>query len=84
MTYVQAPDREEVSSGWIISEGDVYLNGAQACAPKEAIKDQTFHPSEFYPTWTTGAPSESLKELLRHCTGWQPVPRPVEQTVAAY
>ncbi|KAF9599559.1 hypothetical protein IFM89_038981 [Coptis chinensis] len=79
----KAADKEEVSSGWVISEGDLYLNGAQACLPKEAIKDCTFHPSEFYPTWTTEAPSESLKEVLRHCTGWQSIPRPAEKTVIA-
>ncbi|PIA38867.1 hypothetical protein AQUCO_02700219v1 [Aquilegia coerulea] len=77
----KAADKEETSSGWVISEGDIYLNGAQACLPKEAINGCLFHPSEFYPTWTLESPSESLKEVLQHCTGWQSVPRPTDQIV---
>lgn len=79
LLYVQAADKENPSSGWVISEGDIFLNGAQVCLPKESIKDCTFHPSEFYPKWTVEAPSESLKEILRHCTGWQSVRMLAEQ-----
>jgi len=40
-----------------------------------------FHPSKFYPTWTMEAPSDSLKNVLQICTGWQSICRPAEQTV---
>ena len=42
-----------------------------------------FHPSEYYPTWTVEPPTDSLKQVLQHCTGWQCVPRPADQPLAA-
>ncbi|EXB67877.1 hypothetical protein L484_008894 [Morus notabilis] len=38
-----------------------------------------FHPSEYYPTWTVAPAADALKHLLKHCTGWQCVPRPADQ-----
>ena len=40
-----------------------------------------FHPSEYYPTWTVEPPTDNLKQALKHCTGWQSIARPAEQTV---
>ncbi|XP_010260019.1 PREDICTED: putative pectate lyase 21 isoform X3 [Nelumbo nucifera] len=72
----KAADREEGRSGCITSEGDLFLNGAQACLLTEASEQGMFHPSEHYPKWTMEAPSDSLKEVLELCTGWQSIPRP--------
>ncbi|XVF83442.1 hypothetical protein PTKIN_Ptkin16aG0486400 [Pterospermum kingtungense] len=76
----KAADREEARSGSIRSEGDLFLNGAQPCLPTGIGEEETvFHPSEYYETWTMEAPSDSLKHVLQICTGWQPVPRPVDR-----
>ncbi|MBA0600435.1 hypothetical protein Gorai_006622 [Gossypium raimondii] len=73
---IQAGDREEASSGVIRSEGDLFLNGAQSCLLAAGSGEgSVFHPSEYYKTWTMEAPSDSLKQVLQVCTGWQPVPR---------
>lgn len=72
----KAGDREEASSGVIRSEGDLFLNGAQSCLlATSGGEGSVFHPSEYYKTWTMEAPSDSLKQVLQVCTGWQPVPR---------
>ena len=75
----QAADKEEARSGLIISEGDMLLNGVQPCPLRETHGERVFHPSEFYPVWTMEAASDSLKQILHICTGWQSVPRPSEQ-----
>ncbi|KAJ1416896.1 Pectin lyase fold/virulence factor [Sesbania bispinosa] len=41
------------------------------------------HISEYYPTWTVEPPTDELKQVLHHCTGWQSVARPADQTVCA-
>ncbi|XP_039036081.1 probable pectate lyase 4 [Hibiscus syriacus] len=74
----KAADREDSCSGIIRSEGDIFLNGAQTCI-LAGISENMFHPSEYYKTWTMEAPSDSLKHVLQVCTGWQPVPRPVDR-----
>ncbi|KAG4181177.1 hypothetical protein ERO13_A10G210200v2 [Gossypium hirsutum] len=75
----KAGDSEEASSGVIISEGDLFLNGAESCLLATGSGDgSVFHPSEYYKTWTMEAPSDSLKQVLQVCTGWQPVPRPLD------
>lgn len=71
---------EEAKSGSVRSEGDLFLNGAQLTRANEEC---VFHPSEFYPTWTMEAPSDSLKEILHICTGWQSIPRPAEHKATA-
>ncbi|TYI62535.1 hypothetical protein E1A91_D10G250900v1 [Gossypium mustelinum] len=72
----KAGDREEASSGVIRSEGDLFLNGAQSCLlATSSGEGSVFPPSEYYKTWTMEAPSDSLKQVLQVCTGWQPVPR---------
>ncbi|KAL8136025.1 putative pectate lyase 4 [Apium graveolens] len=79
----KAGDKEEPSSGCIISEGDLFVTGTQAGLQNAAAQQTTFHPSEFYPTWTTEPPTDSLKQVLQHCTGWQSVQRPADQSAAA-
>ncbi|XP_018836513.1 probable pectate lyase 4 isoform X1 [Juglans regia] len=79
----KAADMEGAKSGSIRSEGDLFLNGAQACLLTGASEECVFHPSEFYPTWTMEAPSDSLKDILHICTGWQSIPRPAEQKATA-
>ncbi|CAK9176538.1 unnamed protein product [Ilex paraguariensis] len=74
----KATDKEEARSGLIRSEGDLFLNGAQACLLTTG-EECTFHPSEFYPVWTLEAASDSLKAVLQICTGWQSIPRPAEE-----
>lgn len=49
----------------------------------EDFECKVFHPSEHYPTWTVEPPTSDLKEVLHHCTGWQSVVRPADQTVCA-
>nr|XP_011469728.1 PREDICTED: putative pectate lyase 21 isoform X2 [Fragaria vesca subsp. vesca] len=78
----KAADREEAKSGFIRSEGDVFLNGAQPCTLTGFSEDCMFHPSEFYPVWTMEAASDSLKGVLHILTGWQPIQRPpLEQPI---
>ncbi|XP_044509154.1 probable pectate lyase 4 isoform X1 [Mangifera indica] len=78
----KAADKPEAKSGVIISEGDLFLNGAQACLLTEVGDDHVFHPSAYYPTWTMEATSDSLKDVLRICTGWQSIARPADLMVA--
>ncbi|KDP46106.1 hypothetical protein JCGZ_06617 [Jatropha curcas] len=79
----KAADQEEARSGLIRSQGDVFLNGAQACLLTGIGEEYVFHPSECYPTWTLEVPSGSLKEVLQICAGWQSAPRPEEITAVA-
>ncbi|KAK2979284.1 hypothetical protein RJ640_013248 [Escallonia rubra] len=78
-----ASDKEGASSGLIRSEGDIFLNGAQACLLTGTSEECLFHPSEFYPTWTLESASDSLKNILQVCSGWQSIPRPAEQSGAS-
>lgn len=75
----KAADKKEPKSGLIRSEGDMFLNGAQACSLTGTSVESVFHPSEFYPTWTLEPASDSLKNVLQVCAGWQSIPRPAEQ-----
>ncbi|XAR72062.1 Pectate lyase [Bertholletia excelsa] len=79
----KASDKEVAQSGLIRSEGDMFLNGAQAYLLTGIGEECIFHPSEFYPTWTMEAASDSLKAILQICTGWQSIPRPPEQVAVA-
>ncbi|RDX65177.1 putative pectate lyase 4, partial [Mucuna pruriens] len=76
----KAADKEVGASGNIRSEGDIFINGAEAGLMNEDGGCK-FHPSEYYPSWTVEAPTEDLKQILHHCTGWQSVVRPLDQTV---
>ncbi|KAL5807494.1 hypothetical protein ACOSQ3_030383 [Xanthoceras sorbifolium] len=80
----KAADKEEARTGCIRSEGDLFIAGTQHGLMTEVDEHTTlFHPTEFYPSWTVEAPSDALKQVLQHCTGWQCVPRPADQAVAA-
>uniref|UniRef100_A0A6N2LQR5 Pectate lyase n=1 Tax=Salix viminalis TaxID=40686 RepID=A0A6N2LQR5_SALVM len=79
----QAADREGSSSGFIRSEGDVLLKGAQPCLLQGVGENCVFRPSEYYPTWTLESPLDSLKDVLQICTGWQSIPRPAEMVIGA-
>lgn len=69
----KAADREEHSSGCIRSEGDLFLNGAQA--PQQG-PENVFKAHEFYPTWTMESPTDALREIIQLCSGWQSIERP--------
>ncbi|KAG9453837.1 hypothetical protein H6P81_006741 [Aristolochia fimbriata] len=74
----KARDKETGLSGWIRSEGDFFLNGAQPCLLTGPAVGSVFKAEEHYPTWTMEPPSETLKDVLQVCTGWQPISRPPE------
>ena len=78
---LQAADKEEAKSGLVRSEGDAFLNGAQPCLLTGVGEECVFHPSEYYPTWTMEAPSDSLKDIIQICAGWQAIPRPEDAMV---
>ncbi|KAF9664962.1 hypothetical protein SADUNF_Sadunf16G0072900 [Salix dunnii] len=79
----KAADKEKAKSGCIRSEGDLFVTGTQAGLVTEDGECCMFHPSEYYATWTVEPPTDSLKQVLQHCTGWQSVPRPADQPQAA-
>ncbi|KAK9756789.1 hypothetical protein RND81_01G121300 [Saponaria officinalis] len=79
----KAADKEYGATGCIKSEGDLFMNGAISGARPLSCEDAVFHPSEFYSTWTVEPPSESLKQILQHCTGWQNIHRAPEKLTNA-
>ncbi|XP_058761969.1 probable pectate lyase 4 [Vicia villosa] len=81
--HEKAADKEAEATGHIISEGDLFLNGAQPGLMTGNVVVKVFHPSEHYRTWTVEPPTDDLKQVLQHCTGWQSVVRPADQTVCA-
>lgn len=83
MVISQAADKEEAATGYIHSEGDLFIPGTQSGLMSETGKHVMFHPSEVYPCWTVGPPTDTLKQYLQQFTGWQNVPRPVDEAVAA-
>ncbi|CAO2839871.1 unnamed protein product [Amaranthus hypochondriacus] len=75
MYYTEkAADKEQETTGSIISEGDLFLNEAQPGVKPLSSEEYVFHPSEFYNDWTLEPPTESLKHILQHCSGWQDIP----------
>ncbi|XP_021289406.1 probable pectate lyase 4 [Herrania umbratica] len=74
----KATDKEGPCTGCIRSEGDLFISGTQAGLLTENAMSNLFHPSEYYPTWTVEPPTDTLKHVIQHCTGWQCVPRPTE------
>ncbi|XP_057427220.1 probable pectate lyase 4 [Lotus japonicus] len=81
--HEKAADKEAEATGYIRSEGDLFLNGAQPGLLTQNVECNMFHPSEYYPTWTVEPPKDDLKQVLHHYTGWQSVARPADQTVCA-
>lgn len=86
--FMQAADKEENACGWIRSEGDLFLNGAQPCLLEDGSAKCVFKAHEYYPAWTMEPGSLALKKFLQEHTGWQPMARPpddcsiVEDTLA--
>ena len=81
--FLQAADKDAESNGHIKSEGDLFVSGTQPGLMTESLGCSTFHASEYYPSWTVVPPTDELKQSLHHCTGWQNVARPADQTPAA-
>ncbi|KAM7265830.1 hypothetical protein ACFE04_003513 [Oxalis oulophora] len=79
----KAADRVEANSGFIRSERDLFLNGADVRLLTTDGDDRVFHPSEFYKTWTIEPPSDSLKDILKICTGWQSLSCPPDHTIVS-
>ncbi|KAK7345643.1 hypothetical protein VNO77_16251 [Canavalia gladiata] len=75
----KATDKEVGATGYIRSEGDLFLNGAQPGLMTHDVECHMFHPQEHYPSSTVEPPSDDLKQVLQHCTGWQSVARPADQ-----
>lgn len=75
---VQAADRDHSTCGFIKSEGDLFLNGAQPCPSDGDSGECIFKAQDHYPKWTMEPASPALKEILQLCTGWQDVPRPLD------
>ncbi|KAK6942898.1 Pectate lyase [Dillenia turbinata] len=76
--HEKAAGKEDAMSGHIKSEGDLFITGTQAGLLSVPNEHNVFHPTEFYQKYTIEAPSDELKHVLRHCTGWQNIPRPAE------
>ncbi|GMY14629.1 probable pectate lyase 4 [Fagus crenata] len=75
----KAADKEEATNGCVSSEGDLFISATQAGLLTKGAGHSMFHPTEYYPTWTVESPTDDLKQVLQHCTGWQCVPRPADQ-----
>ncbi|XP_071698567.1 uncharacterized protein [Rutidosis leptorrhynchoides] len=72
----KAGDKEEASTGCIISQGDFFIPGTQPGLLEHATSSSSFHPTQYYQTWTVEPATNELQQILQHCTGWQPIPRP--------
>ncbi|GAB2218629.1 hypothetical protein Droror1_Dr00001855 [Drosera rotundifolia] len=71
---IKVADKEEEAMGNIISDEDLFLNDGEAGSVPSRCENNEFHRSEFYSSWTVEPPSNSLKHVLKHCTGWQQIP----------
>ncbi|GAB2226916.1 hypothetical protein Droror1_Dr00008714 [Drosera rotundifolia] len=80
----KAANKEEEVTGNITSDGDLFLNGNETGSAPSGCENNVFHPSEFYSSWTVEPPSESLKHVLKHCTGWQQIPYLQDTPVASF
>ncbi|KAG8376470.1 hypothetical protein BUALT_Bualt09G0066900 [Buddleja alternifolia] len=78
----KAADRAAECTGCIKSEGDLFISGTQPGLTPLPSETCVFHPSEYYNTWTVEAPTDDLKHLLHHCTGWQGIPRPSDLPIS--
>ncbi|ONK76997.1 uncharacterized protein A4U43_C02F2050 [Asparagus officinalis] len=78
----KAADRDHGSSGFVKSEGDLFLNGAQPCPANGSGGERVFKVQDHYPKWTMERASVALKEALQVCTGWQAVPIPADKSGA--
>ncbi|XP_031489179.1 pectate lyase 1 [Nymphaea colorata] len=74
----KAADKEEAGSGYIRSEGDLFVSDTESGLLENIDHSTFFKAGEIYPTWTMEAPTEALKEVIRLSAGWQLVARPEE------
>ncbi|WOL14068.1 pectate lyase 21 [Canna indica] len=72
----KAADQEQGTCGCVRSEGDLFLNGVKPCLEDDDNVDTVFDAGESYRAWTMEPATDSLKEVLQVCAGWQPIPRP--------
>ncbi|KAK4749356.1 hypothetical protein SAY87_026805 [Trapa incisa] len=79
----KAADKEHPQTGYIMSQGDMFMTGTQSGFMMPEHECSIFHPSEFYTVWTLEPPTESLKQVLQHCTGWQSLPLPADKGLPA-
>ncbi|KAJ9559141.1 hypothetical protein OSB04_013755 [Centaurea solstitialis] len=70
----KAGDKEEACSGYIMSEGDLFIAGTQAGLLTQS--GGSFHPSQHYQKCTLEPATMDLKHALQGITGWQPVACP--------
>ncbi|CAN6471197.1 unnamed protein product [Victoria cruziana] len=80
----KAADKDVAASGFIRSEGDLFLCGAQAGLQGTIDESSFFKASDMYPTCTIEAPTDALKEVIKLCAGWQAVIRPEDTTVQGF
>ncbi|KAG9147866.1 hypothetical protein Leryth_003462 [Lithospermum erythrorhizon] len=76
----KAADCAEPCSGFIISEGDLFVKGTQAGLTPLTRGISMFHPNEHYTSCTVQAPGDTLKHFLQHNTGWQSNALPADQS----
>ncbi|GAA0144801.1 lyase [Lithospermum erythrorhizon] len=76
----KAADCAEPCSGFIISEGDLFVKGTQAGLTPLTRGISMFHPNEHYTSCTVQTPGDTLKHFLQHNTGWQSNALPADQS----
>ncbi|GAA0177078.1 lyase [Lithospermum erythrorhizon] len=74
----KAADCSEACSGFIRSEGDLFVEGTQAGLTPMTSGISMYHPSEHYTSWKVESPSDALKHFLQHNTGWQSTMLPAD------
>ncbi|OAY73567.1 putative LRR receptor-like serine/threonine-protein kinase [Ananas comosus] len=79
--FEKAGDKKEPASGWIRSEGDLFLNGAKPGLKNGRGVDAVFKPQSYYKKWTLEPASSALREAIESSAGWQNVPLPHDSSV---
>ncbi|ANM64950.1 Pectin lyase-like superfamily protein [Arabidopsis thaliana] len=74
----KAADKEKPGAGFVRSEGDLLLNGAKSCLSQGGER-YVFSPIQHYSEWTVESPTDILKNYLKHSTGWQNLPLPLDR-----
>ncbi|XP_057779031.1 putative pectate lyase 21 [Salvia miltiorrhiza] len=67
----KAGDKDEECSGWIKSEGDLFVGETESGLVECGGEGSVFDPCEYYQKWTVAPPTHELKHYLQHCTGCQ-------------
>ncbi|GJM92632.1 hypothetical protein PR202_ga09118 [Eleusine coracana subsp. coracana] len=74
----------EARAGAYGPEGDLFLNGGEECATAPYASDAAgdepwdFEVQDCYQSCSVQPASMALKKLLQCCTGWEPVPLPLD------